>query len=420
MRIAICKTSLFGPISGADETLVTYATELHEAGHDITVVLLYPCGRNDPYLKRLIDAGVPIVVIAERSLAFRILSAARSAAAHFALLFALVTRYPGHVRKLWQAALRLLAGFHGRRCRKFFANRRFDLLHVMVGDGGAVALISAGRSAGLPVLYHELGTPNHMPELRDSYERLARHTPLCTRIAVLSPTLARQWQGRLGNARPLLVLPLIVRPLKEIPFPRRAMPFTVLFGFAARLERGKGPAALVEAFARLCKGIDGAYLRIAGVGPLSSSLRARSRQLGLGDRCEFTRGYRSDEGRAAFLGTLDVFVLPSLAEGTPNSIIEAMAGGLPVIASAVGGIPDMVTAETGVIVPPGDVAALADAMRMLAEDVSLRRAMGLAARRRYEATYSPAAIVPLLVETYRQVALDDREPSPAVRPRLAA
>ena len=101
---------------------------------------------------------------------------------------------------------------------------------------------------------------------------------------------------------------------------------------------------------------------------------------------------------------VDVFVLPTLAEGTPNSIIEAMAHGLPVIASAVGGVPDLVTRESGILVPPGDPKALASAMMLLASDHQLRKQMGREARARYEKLFSPEVVVPMLMDTYQRTA----------------
>jgi len=102
--------------------------------------------------------------------------------------------------------------------------------------------------------------------------------------------------------------------------------------------------------------------------------------------------------------TLDVFVLPSFAEGTSKSVIEAMAHGLPVITTNVGGSPDLLAAEAGILVPPGDSAALADAMRCLASDPALRKRMGQAARERYLQLFAPHAVISMLVDTYSRVA----------------
>src|SRR6185295_16651040 len=98
-----------------------------------------------------------------------------------------------------------------------------------------------------------------------------------------------------------------------------------------------------------------------------------------------------------------VFVLPTLTEGTPNVIIEAMAHAKPIIATDVGGIPDLVTEEIGILVPPDDIPALAAAMNRLASDPELRRRMGVAARRKYEQLFTPEAVLPVLHDFYERV-----------------
>jgi glycosyltransferase involved in cell wall biosynthesis len=97
-----------------------------------------------------------------------------------------------------------------------------------------------------------------------------------------------------------------------------------------------------------------------------------------------------------------------LAEGTPNSIIEAMAHGLPIIASAVGGIPELLSNDCGILVPPGDHEALAQAMKGLASDAELRARMGRAGRERYLSLFSPEAVLPVLRSTYLRVASSRR------------
>jgi glycosyltransferase involved in cell wall biosynthesis len=100
---------------------------------------------------------------------------------------------------------------------------------------------------------------------------------------------------------------------------------------------------------------------------------------------------------------LDIFALPSLTEGTPNTIVEAMSHGVPTIASAVGGIPDLINAETGILFPPGDEQALGDAMARLAKDAGLRKKMGRAAREKYELMFAPNVVLPLLLDFYQRV-----------------
>ena len=119
-------------------------------------------------------------------------------------------------------------------------------------------------------------------------------------------------------------------------------------------------------------------------------------------------------GRTAFMSSLDVLVHPSLAEGTPNSVIEAMAHGVPVIASRVGGIPDIIDDESGILVPPGDAAALAEAMRLLAADPARRQQMGIAAKARHQKLFAPQAVVPLMVHTYHRLACNGNGSHPTM------
>jgi glycosyltransferase involved in cell wall biosynthesis len=107
--------------------------------------------------------------------------------------------------------------------------------------------------------------------------------------------------------------------------------------------------------------------------------------------------------RNQFLQEIDVFVLPSLTEGTPNAIVEAMAHQKPIVATRVGGIPDLVNDAVGVLVAPNDVEALSAAMSKLAADAALRHAMGVAARKRYEELFTPGAVLPLLLDFYEDV-----------------
>ena len=131
-------------------------------------------------------------------------------------------------------------------------------------------------------------------------------------------------------------------------------------GCVARLSPEKGIDRLLEAFAGVLRQVPYARLAIAGDGPARGQLEARAHELTLGGAVEFL-GYREDV--SPVLGSLDLFVLPSLTEGIPLALLEAMAAGLPVIATAVGGVPEVVEDGTsGMLVPPGDAAALERAM----------------------------------------------------------
>lgn len=402
LKIALCKSHFFGPVSGADEIMLNYALHLHRAGHDVSVVLLYAPADNDQYLRRLQLEGVPVIAIITRSYVFEVLRALRNVLLSVFFFLFFLKRAPQLFRKIWQSLLNLMSRTHYRKCRAHFAGGAHDLLHVFTPDAGAAVMIQVGHELGIPVLYHEMGTSQHLPMLTDYYRRLEPVLPLCTEVAALSPRLADEWQSRFPFLERVSVLPLITerRKILDLGLSSRGNSRPIVFGFAARLEEGKGPLVLLDALAQVNRERQVGIARLAGMGPQRSDVEARIRDLALGKTCELVGHYSDPLGRTAFMDSLDVFVLPSLAEGTPISIIEAMAHGVPVIATDVGGIPDILDANCGVLVPPGDPAALADAMLLLIHDAELRKSMGEAGKRRYEKLFSPGAVVPLMLQTY--------------------
>lgn len=410
MRIGLCKTSVFGPISGADEIMLNYAVHLHEAGHDVSVVLLYPPADGDQYLWRLKQQGVRVKTIVPRSYLLLLLRILRNLSSSILFFLFLVGRAPQGLRNIWMVAVRIITDFHYRASQRFLGRHKFDVLHVFTPDSGAALLIRAGSALGIPVLYHEMGTAHHMPMLTAHYEHLEKVLPLCTEVAALSPRLAAEWSLRFPFLDSVSVLPLIAdsrnQPKSDVRLNGNGK---VIFGFAARLEEGKGPLLLLEATDQLRRKGVGVVTRMAGKGPQSRDVKARARELCLNDACELVGSYSETAARSAFMNGVDVFVLPSLAEGTPNVVIEAMAHGLPIIATWVGGIPDILNADCGILVPPGDAEKLADAMELLARDPELRAAMGVAARRRYEELFSPQIVLPVMLQTYARVTRNGHE-----------
>lgn len=154
---------------------------------------------------------------------------------------------------------------------------------------------------------------------------------------------------------------------------------------AARLAPPKRLDLLVDAWPSLPPD---AVLVVAGDGPLLEPLRARVSALGLDDRVRLL-GERTDVGR--LLGGADVFCLPSDSEGMPVSVLEAMAAGVPVVASAVGGI-EVGTAGAARLVLPGSAGALAGELTALLEDPAARAALAERGRAVVAARYSPDAM----------------------------
>jgi glycosyltransferase involved in cell wall biosynthesis len=164
-----------------------------------------------------------------------------------------------------------------------------------------------------------------------------------------------------------------------------------------RLASPKDPLALIGALADV-----GSPFRVlvVGDGPDRAGVEAAARRLGLDAAVEFA-GERRDV--AALLAGADVFVLASRSEGAPLSILEAMAAGLPVVASNVGGVGELVVdGETGLLVPPRDPAALTEALERLLADPALRRRLGAAGRRRALERFDLEAFRRAHVELYER------------------
>jgi glycosyltransferase involved in cell wall biosynthesis len=167
-----------------------------------------------------------------------------------------------------------------------------------------------------------------------------------------------------------------------------------------RLDEQKGPRVLVEAAARLKRGRK-PRCAIIGDGPWRDRLRAQVARLGL-QRVVQLPGERGDV--RSWLSAGDIFVLPSLWEGLPNALLEAMALGLPVAASRVDGVCEAVAdGRDGLLVPPGDPAALAQALASLMDDAGLRLRLGRAARARVAGDFTLTAMLSGHENAYQQV-----------------
>lgn len=171
----------------------------------------------------------------------------------------------------------------------------------------------------------------------------------------------------------------------------------VLVGVVANLIPRKNVGLLIEAAGELChQPVD---FVIVGDGPQRSELEVRCRAAHLDDRFHFV-GVQSDP--ISWIQLFDVGALPSRAEGLPNSVLEYMACGCPVVATAVDGTPELVVdQQTGILVPSGDARALAKAIGRLIQDADLRQRMGQAGRERAAQRFSLQQEIAGHVEAYR-------------------
>ncbi|HSB70237.1 MAG TPA: glycosyltransferase family 4 protein [Candidatus Methylomirabilis sp.] len=193
------------------------------------------------------------------------------------------------------------------------------------------------------------------------------------------------------------------RPASDVADVRTALnlppgPLVVCIG---RLDPQKGLDTLLTAVEPLLRRTPGLRVLLLGDGPLRGDLEARIRRAELADRI-LLNGVVADV--APYLRSADVFVLPSVGEGMPNALLEAMASGLPCVASAIGGCRDVIRdGRTGLLVPPGNAVALREALEQLLQSQALADRMGAAAREDVVARFGLERMLDRYEACYRAV-----------------
>ncbi len=296
---------------------------------------------------------------------------------------------------------RLSPVYAWRLRRLLLRSERFDLVHAHI-YASAVAAAIATLGTGIPLVITEHTEASWQTWRARWVSRWVYRR--AERIIAVSTPIRRRLIERDGVHPDLITI--VPNAVVSTPEARSEVPPTglrerPLVGVVARLQPEKGVANFLKAAARVAPRFPEAHFVIAGDGPLRQELVALAEDLGLRDRVHFL-GFRSDA--SALMGSLDVLVVPSLTEGSPLVTLEAMAAGVPVVASAVGGIPDQVRhGKEGLLVPPGDTGAMGDAIVALLRDPARARSLGEAGRRRATTEFSHASMVRRIEDVYREV-----------------
>jgi glycosyltransferase involved in cell wall biosynthesis len=281
-----------------------------------------------------------------------------------------------------------------------------DILHTWLPTANTLGRV-AGIAAGVPVLIAS-------ERARDSWKgRVWRKTD-----RILAKRTARIITN--ANAVRQFLVSQIGLPAEKLRVVRNGLDFgefdaasarglsdplpdaegRLVVGTVGRLEEQKGTVYLLEAFARLPRDLTQARLWIVGDGPEGKELRIRAARLGVEERVCFM-GVRRDV--PALMDRFDLFVLPSLWEGLPNVVIEAMAARRAVVATNVDGTPEAVGhGWTGLLVPPASPGALAQAMERLLREPALRQKFGAAGRRKAEEQFGLARMIAETQDVYRE------------------
>jgi len=248
----------------------------------------------------------------------------------------------------------------------------------------------AARRAGVPHLFTMHGGRYYAERLR---RRIALRIAArwSGSVVAVSEGLARHLSRDLWMRRSrIITIPNGVRQMPAAPSSlRRELGIferATLIVAVGNLYPVKGHGFLLEALGQLHGSFPELHVAIAGRGALESDLRARAATLGVTDRFHLL-GLRGDVPNV--LAAADIFVLPSLSEGVPLALLEAMLAARPIVASAVGEVPTVLQyGDAGMLVQPGDAAALADALRGLLTEPQRARELSAAALKRATAEYT--------------------------------
>jgi len=288
----------------------------------------------------------------------------------------------------------------------------FDVIHAQYGYPNGLAALEASRRTGVPNLVSIQGGDGHWVGTCCRTHKAAICAVLNHAGAVLigSSSFADEVQGHHGTARErFTVVPGATdterfRPREGARLGNLGDPPTLLYH--GRVDARKGVMELLDAVSMLGARGRGVRLILSGIGPDVAAVGERVEMLGLGDRVELA-GYTSYEEAPAVYRRGDVFVSPTYSEGFSNTILEAMATGLPVVSTrAVGVVDCLVDGENGLLVEPRDAEGLADALERILGDDALRRRLAEQALADARGLYSWPAVARQIEGVYEDLVGD--------------
>ena len=289
------------------------------------------------------------------------------------------------------------------------------LAHAHVSKGASfwrkALLLAIVRMFGVPTVFHlHSGAFDEFATTGGNFRRwCVRHTLERSDVVVV---LSRRWSDWLRTFAPASNIRVIANPV-NVPVTISAPSYggkelsTGRVLFLGKICDEKGAYDLLRAWVLFSQHVKGWRLVIGGYGEVDRFLAVAQ---GMGVRCDIDfLGWVSGQDKIRELSAADIFVLPSFAEGMPVSILEAMAYGAAIIATPVGGVPDMIESEAqGILVRPGDVGGLANALSLLAGSPKLRSTMAASAREHVSKHYATPKVVEMIAAAYREVMASPR------------
>ncbi len=392
------------PHGGVADQMTTLALKLPQYGVQPVVIVRNPLSPQHPYVRLLKQGRIAVWAMTDRQqqVVTRVLRWIAFCLLPVALVDTLVRRKSLAAARasVWGALRRV--GYLGLDV--FFLLRlawarllgRACIAHFRNPDSWF--LIPWAARLGYRTLYTEDTEPQ--PDTEHYYLSLGHVADTIHAFTAVSRASADHLQRYIAADKQIAVIPnMVEKPPESGRINRPARPFVV--GFLGRLAPQKNVSALLAA-ARIFLQEDGVTLSLFGDGPLEQDLKAQAVSLTIADKVHFAGAFERAE-LPQVMGQIDLLVLPSLWEGFGVVLVEGMAYGKPCVATAVGGATEVVVdGVTGLLVPPDDAQAMAQAILRLMKDEVLYARFASAARERYEACYTPERVTPQYVQLYRE------------------
>lgn len=378
MNIAIITPSLhYG--GGAEKLVEFHAKELHRRGHKVRVYCIFDEGGIGEVLK---NNGIKVINLQ----CFRALKNLYSSEAKTKQLYR-ITRFINEI-------------FVSFRLTGIFLKAKPDIVHVY--QNPAKMAILAGKICGVKkIIYTETSligdwfSPLQLSAIKIFWK-------FCDNIIALSSSMKdHMLKLKLTDGSKVCVIPSMFSLPESDGYYSDKKPnsLPVTIGTVGKLSPEKGHIYFLEAASLIAKQLDDVKFIIAGYGILREQLEALSKKLGIAEKVEFT-GKFEDIGE--IMKRMDIFVLASLTEGMPVSIIEAMAYGKPVVATDVGGVRELIKdGETGFVVPAKNPRALAKAIKNLIADSQRCKDFSNKAMEQFKDLYSSEKVISRIECLYR-------------------
>ena len=352
MRVCFISRRFFPAISGMSVYAINLLRELVKAGHDVTMISQY---RGDPFGMSVYGGGPPPPVPGVRVIG----------------LEALGEQAGGDFERDIDRMVETIVAEHARQ--------PFDMLHAQYGYPNGWAALLASARLGVPNVVSIQGGDGHwVGSCCDThFQALRRVLDHANALLIGGESFIDELTGRMGVDRArFTIVPGAVDTARFAP-PRRepglaANPVRLLYH--GRVDRRKGVLDFLDALAALRRRAVPFEATISGVGPDVDASREKAEDLELSPDWVRLTGYADYEAVPDLYRKADVFVSPTHAEGFSNTILEAMASGLPVVSCRSVGVVDCLRdGENGLLTEPGDVAGLTDALERIITDGALRQ-----------------------------------------------